>query len=97
MQVCLLRLQEALCDVFSQETRLHDAVQSFPNYNDLKPILAESTELYNSAVRHKLHVIYKSFSAITSLDILGAVTGREVHLVLHLLANVYSYLIDVPF
>ncbi len=41
--------------------------------------------------------VYNSFSAITSLNILGAVTGREVHLVLHLLANFYYYLVDVPY
>lgn len=44
-----------------------------------------------------MHVIYQSFSAITSPNILAAVTGREVHLVLHLLANFYFYLVDVPF
>lgn len=44
-------------------------------------------------------VINKSFSdsAVSPLNILGAVTGREVHLVLPLLANVYNYLADVPF
>lgn len=44
-----------------------------------------------------MHVVYESFSAITSLNILGAVTGREVHLVLHLLANFHYHCVDVSF
>lgn len=44
-----------------------------------------------------MHVVYDSFSAITSLNILGAVTGREVHLVLHLLANFHYHCVDVSF
>lgn len=39
---------------------------------------------------------YKPFSAMSSQNILGAVTGREVHVVLHLLVNFY-YSTDVPF
>lgn len=44
-----------------------------------------------------MHVVYESFSAITSLNILGAVTGREVHLVLHLSANFHCRRVDVSF
>lgn len=40
--------------------------------------------------------LYKPFSAMSLLNILGAVSGREVHVVLHVLVNFY-FSIDVPF